>query len=280
MLDRVHRLLVLLLRLEDVGCIITTPTDKANTLQNSTTEVAHAAIRCALLRVLRVPPSEVDRLLLPNTVDLGLLQWLEAPPHLGRNDVLVRTRVFRPSCGAHAVGPLFPKLSKDIPVAADGCASKALPVRTTERSSSLDVAPDEQTTSKGSRKHIVVDEVRRGIDALKQNAGRLRTQMSSDDRTLQSNDELMQKAIHQTTQQSKVVKRVTGEGDVNALAAMPGGRYLCRVPGLSLLWTTVLLPLWAVVRQAVLLLLVVGVTFATVAMMLVVPKLYIRTVHG
>jgi hypothetical protein len=327
-LDCVHQLLSLLCRLERHTQGVNTTVERGGGILSESSSsdgasrcaarnAAHTAVRQALVRVLRVPSYELDRLLLSERMDLGLLRWetITGNPqrsittyHSGKHHnaasdiVMLRTRhigcrgedgAFLPSQSpsflpSKSLSPLFVIPDECQPTTSSNSGVDEITNSTTgaqptgaaaasslQRDRGTNISKEQQS----SPKDVVVDEVRRSIDALKGNAGRLQMQIAQDDTTLQSNEALMQRAVQQATQQSKTVKRITGgSGSSSLAAALPGGHLLSRIPGVELVWSAVLVPLWAVVRQAVLLLLVVAVTLGTVFMMLVVPRLYVRVV--
>jgi hypothetical protein len=258
-----------------------------STLENDVIDVVAAApalhdtVCYALEHIFHIPPSDIETLLIAGAPDLGLLQWdpWSAPKFRLTNSqetnsqeakLWIRTRTSsldRPPLDMASLPPLI-HIALTVPSQTDVSAAP----------NQSQPAPSLTAQATTNKKDAIVEEVRRSIDALKSNAGRLHSQMSADDATLQSNEAMMDKALNKTTKQSSDLARVNNDDGRSSLSNVPGGRLLSKIPGVALLWGSILLPLWAVIRQAVMLLLVIAVTGATISMMLMVPRLYVRIV--
>jgi hypothetical protein len=283
-LHRLRRLLSLRVRLAEHSHHHR-PSEGPSTLENDVIDVVAAApalhdtVCYALEHIFHIPPSDIETLLIAGTPDLGLLQWDPwSAPRLTNSQetnsqeakLWIRTRTSsldRPPLDMASLPPLI-HIALTVPSQTDVSAAP----------NQSQPAPSLTAQATTNKKDAIVEEVRRSIDALKSNAGRLHSQMSADDATLQSNEAMMDKALNKTTKQSSDLARVNNDDGRSSLSNVPGGRLLSKIPGVALLWGSILLPLWAVIRQAVMLLLVIAVTGATISMMLMVPRLYVRIV--
>jgi hypothetical protein len=280
-LHRLHRLLSLRVRLAElkhhhrpsVGPSTSTHENDVMDVVAAAPAVLNDTVCYALEHIFHIPHSDIETLLIADAPDLGLLQWAPwSAPGLTNSQeakLWIRKRnssLDRPPLDMTSLPPLI-----HIAVTVPSQTVSAAPNRSQP-------APSVAAQAPTNKKDAIVEEVRRSIDALKSNAGRLHSQMSADDATLQSNEAMMDKALHKTTKQSSDLARVNNDDGRSSLSNVPGGRVLRKIPGVALLWGSILLPLWAIIRQAVMLLLVIAVTGATISMMLMVPRLYVRIV--
>eukprot|EP00331_Platyophrya_macrostoma_P007259 CAMPEP_0176415314 /NCGR_PEP_ID=MMETSP0127-20121128/5741_1 /TAXON_ID=938130 /ORGANISM="Platyophrya macrostoma, Strain WH" /LENGTH=379 /DNA_ID=CAMNT_0017795303 /DNA_START=85 /DNA_END=1224 /DNA_ORIENTATION=+ len=123
-------------------------------------------------------------------------------------------------------------------------------------------------------KDAVVDEVRRSIQLIRNAAARLHENLAVDSHLMDRSEEQLSAAVSKTKLQTKTVNRVSGSGKgVSRLAQLP---LLSRIPGFALFVEMVLVPLWAVVRQMVLILLILAVVAVTLSVVVYVPRAYVH----
>ncbi|CUI11283.1 Hypothetical protein, putative [Bodo saltans] len=223
----------------------------------------HEVVRFALERIFALPPCDIDLLLVAHAPDLGLLQWnpwssqqkgVDQKNHQSSSvDIWIRqhnvpSQMLMDNSVAKPLLDIPMTRRHETLVASPSPPPSALittsATATTASTTSPHVSPPPNNHNK---KDAIVDEVRRSIDVLKHNAGRLQVQITSDDATLLSNEAMMDKALRKTTKQSGEVARINNESGsaTGALASIPGGSILAKIPGFVLLWGHVLLPLWA-----------------------------------
>lgn len=123
----------------------------------------------------------------------------------------------------------------------------------------------------------LVADIARSVGDIKHAAGDFSRRLGEEDGVLDRNQALLQRTVDRTKGQSKALEAVMGVGGGAAGDHAPW--FVRRVPGLSLVWASVVLPLWAVVRHALLVVAVLAATVATLSMMLMVPRAYVREVH-
>lgn len=130
-----------------------------------------------------------------------------------------------------------------------------------------------------SSSNAILKDVHDSIDALKSSALNLRERMSSESHLIDASTRRMEAAVDKTTTQSNDVALISGSKNELLSLTFPGGKFLQRIPGLLMFFNYILLPLWSVIRHALMILGVVVVTAATVWMMLMVPRAYVRAVN-
>ncbi|KEG10441.1 hypothetical protein DQ04_03711030 [Trypanosoma grayi] len=116
----------------------------------------------------------------------------------------------------------------------------------------------------------VMEDIRGAIKSMKEGAIRMSDLIQEERERLDANAELLQRGVDGATAESKQMDRLG--------IAFGGGsslpRLLSGVPGAGMFWHAVVVPVWAVIRQAFFLCVIVALTGGVLLLMLTAPKTY------
>ncbi|RNF19351.1 uncharacterized protein Tco025E_04215 [Trypanosoma conorhini] len=150
-----------------------------------------------------------------------------------------------------------------VPRAAPPCAQ---PLEAMAHSHAAPTAADEEAAHAQ-----VMEDIRAAIRGMKEGVIRMSDLMQQERVRLDANAELLQRGVDGTATQARRMDQLGyafGGGP-------PPPRCLHSVPGAELFWQTVVAPMWAVLRQAVFLCLIVATTCGVLLLMVMAPKTYV-----
>ncbi|KAK7195127.1 hypothetical protein NESM_000436400 [Novymonas esmeraldas] len=113
----------------------------------------------------------------------------------------------------------------------------------------------------------IMEDIQHAIHQMKDGALQMSALMEQEKSQMKSAADLLSGGVAKGQSNMKELDRVDNVG-----AAMHIPWVLARVPGMSLLWRTVLQPMWAVLKQALLMAAIVAVTGCVLLLISVVPK--------
>lgn len=168
---------------------------------------------------------------------------------------------------------------------ASSASEQALPLKgkasAIAKASSSAAAPSNAVTADGedaapiavptSAEEAVMNDIKEAIAHMKQGALKMSAMMQEEQASLKESEELLSGGINQSQQNMlQLNKAADALGGKGSRAAQPP-RLIAALPGGPLVWRTVLLPLWEVVKQALLLACIVAVT-AVVCMVIFMTR--------
>lgn len=149
----------------------------------------------------------------------------------------------------------------------------AAAVTTTQKSASASTNKS-NNNNKHNNPDMVLEEIKQQLSSIRHSASEVTNRVHSEGAVLDRNAALLTAAIDQTKRQS----RVMDDELLGARArAAPGWVWALSkyVPGIVTLWSMLIAPIWQLVKQALAMAMILGMTWVALTMMLMLPKAYI-----
>ncbi|CCD19437.1 hypothetical protein ERJ75_001046500 [Trypanosoma vivax] len=117
----------------------------------------------------------------------------------------------------------------------------------------------------------VLDDITNFIRDMKGGALLMSDMIQQEKQQLEVNAALLQRGVDRTTAQSKNISKAGAA--FGCSSSQP--RFLNRLPGATVIWNSMLIPLWSAIKQAFFMFVIVAITGGMLMFMLVVPKTYV-----
>jgi hypothetical protein len=133
-----------------------------------------------------------------------------------------------------------------------------------------EVCPAEPASRNDDKTHDerVMVSLRETVAKIRAGAEGIGSILAEERHLIDGNTALMEKSLTATKEQTQAVNETIG---IDRL-----GDRLASIPVVGALWAFALHPLWLLIRNALMVILIVGATVGTVSMMFLVPKAYVR----